>query len=531
MWMFPRNIRRINTWKLVQTAKIVEAATGDLGSQKVQDALYEALNTASVKRRANDYGVANSGGFRTYMAQLSCLGFFWKDRKAKAYDTTRAGEALIEAKAPGSVLRCQLLRMQYPSVYGLGNNVRIHPDMKVKPFVFLIRLLQDARLEHYLTAEDLAIPVIYGRRNADFEKCVQKILGLRAGRSLRSQIDSVDDLRTSKRCRPNDEEADWRTGLQDALEIGNTARNYLIAAQLAESSTRIKGAIELSEQTVALPEVAGWLAEGDRIEPLDPDHQEAWQQRYGRYDKTRASRTLSAARAVNGLAACVQAAFIQGHAANPFGFDVAGFISSEAKRWGCPEAEISGVIDPLLPSVPSIEDDIVRQASVSGGKEWLLLEKAMTSVMIRLGFDESEHIGQKKAPRDGGYPDIRVKASTMQTCGFADTKATSRYGMDTNDTNKLSLYYKNCWAEFPDQAPSSFFMYIAGGFDGKDASSVLNTLERCTQKYGRPVCAITVNAMLRLVRMNSRPGPEALVRAFSQRAYYCSAESIIRASA
>lgn len=204
---------------------------------------------------------------------------------------------------------------------------------------------------------------------------MQKILGLRTGRSLRSQIDSVDDLRTSKRCRPNDEEADWRTGLQDALEIGNTARNY------------------------------------------------------------------------------------------------------------------------------------------------------------RLGFDESEHIGQKKAPRDGGYPDIRVKASTMQTCGFADTKATSRYGMDTNDTNKLSLYYKDCWAEFPDQAPSSFFMYIAGGFDGKDAASVLNTLERCTQKYGRPVCAITVNAMLRLVRMNNRPGPEALVRAFSQRAYYRSVESIIQASA
>lgn len=227
----------------------------------------------------------------------------------------------------------------------------------------------------------------------------------------------------------------------------------------------------------------------------------------------------------------MQAAFIQGHAANPFGFDVAAFISSEAKRWGCPEAEISSVIDPLLPSVPSIEDDIVRQASVSGGKEWLLLEKAMTSVMIRLGFDESEHIGQKKAPRDGGYPDIRIKASTMQTCGFADTKATSRYGMDTNDTNKLSLYYKDCWAEFLDRAPSSFFMYIAGGFDGKDAASVLNTLERCTQKYGRPVCAITVNAMLRLVRMNNRPGPEALVRAFSQRAYYPSAESIIRASA
>ena len=46
-----------------------------------------------------------------------------------------------------------------------------------------------------------------------------------------------------------------------------------------------------------------------------------------------------------------------------------------------------------------------------------------------------------------------------------------------------------------------------------------------------PVCAITVNAMLRLVRMNNRPGPEAMVRTFSLRAYYPSAESIIRASA
>ena len=48
MWMIPRNIRRIDPWKLVQTAKIVDAATGDLTDQKVQDALYAALNKANV---------------------------------------------------------------------------------------------------------------------------------------------------------------------------------------------------------------------------------------------------------------------------------------------------------------------------------------------------------------------------------------------------------------------------------------------------------------------------------------------------
>lgn len=293
-------------------------------------------------------------------------------------------------------------------------------------------------------------------------------------------------------------------GVELAVDLRETGA-LDVEAQLAESSTRIKGAIELSEQTVALPEVAGWLADGDRIEPLDPEHQEAWQQRYGRYDKTRASRTLSAARAVNGLAACVQAAFIQGHAANPFGFDVAAFISSEAKRWGCPEAEISSVIDPLLPSVPSIEDDIVRQASVSGGKEWLLLEKAMTSVMIRLGFDESEHIGQKKAPRDGGYPDIRIKASTMQTCGFADTKATSRYGMDTNDTN-IAL---------------PLLQGLLGGIPRPGALELLHVHRRRFRRQGRRIRSEYAGAMhtkVRPPRLRDHRQCHASARAHEQQA-------------
>ena len=89
MWMIPRNIRRIDPWKLVQTAKIVDAATGDLTDQKVQDALYAALNKANVKSAANSNGVKDSGGFRTYLAQLSCLGLFWRDPASRQFYTTR----------------------------------------------------------------------------------------------------------------------------------------------------------------------------------------------------------------------------------------------------------------------------------------------------------------------------------------------------------------------------------------------------------------------------------------------------------
>lgn len=529
MWMIPRNIRRIDPWKLVQTAKIVDAATGDLTDQKVQDALYAALNKANVKSAANSNGVKDSGGFRTYLAQLSCLGLFWRDPASRQFYTTRAGELLIKGEAPGSIVRCQVLRMQYPSVYGLGSQVRIDPGMKVKPFVFLVRLLQDERLGGYLGSEDLAVPVVYGRRMDDFELCVRKILELRAGKSLRDVIDSVEDLRTPKRHHEDNEELDWEKGLEDAVQIGNTARNYLIASQLAVLSPTVKRAIELTDSQAILDEIKPWMAEGDKIESLDADHQAAWQQRYGRYDRTKAVRRVDSMRCADGLTSCVQAGFIQGHADNPFGFNADEFIKKKAARWGRSETEISLMVAPIRPSVSSIERDVIYQAAVSGGKEARVLEKAVTAIMVRLGFDQAEHIGQRKAPRKGGYPDIRIKASSMVACGFADTKATARYGMGISDTLKLQTYYKNCWNEFEDKSPSEYFIYIAGGFD-KSVDTVCRNLKECSVMYGRPVSALTVDALVHLAQLECRPTPEQLASAFKRGRYYASAESIISAT-
>ena len=63
----------------------------------------------------------------------------------------------------------------------------------------------------------------------------------------------------------------------------------------------------------------------------------------------------------------------------------------------------------------------------------------------------------------------------MTTCGFADIKATARYGMGIGDTIKLQTYYKDCWNEFEDKSPSEYFIYIAGGFD-KSVDTVCRNL-------------------------------------------------------
>ena len=530
MWMFPRNIRRIEPWKLVQIAKIVDAETGDLTDQRVQDSLYALLDEKQVKRKANEHGVSNSGGFRTYLAQLACLGFFWKDRTTKEYGTTYAGEQLINAKEPAKVLRCQLLRMQYPSVYGLGHNVQMDPNIQVKPFAFLIRLLKDSRLGGYLTDADIAITVIYGQNSGCYEACVQKILRLRNGETLRNQIESVDDLRTTRRYHEDNEEYDWAKGIEDALTIANTARNYLIASQLAVVSFSVRSAIQLNQDKGIEEEIKPWLKDEAKIEKLEIDHQEAWQQRFGRYDQTKAVRKLGQRAKADGLTVCVQAAFLRGYSDEPFGFDPAKFIREEAVKWGVSEAKISLMIEPLRPAMPNLEYDTVKAAAVSGGKESTVLEKAMTAILIKLGFDLSEHIGQKKVKvaRKGGYPDIRVRSSKWKPCGFADTKATSRYGIPIGDTVKLQTYYKDCWKEFPDQSPSEYFLYIAGGFD-HSYETIQRNLHDCANQYGHPVSAVTVDALIRLVQMEDRPDPLTIANAFKKGMYFASAESIVSA--
>ena len=61
------------------------------------------------------------------------------------------------------------------SVYGNNKNVRINPQIKIKPFMFILELLMNKDIE-YLTNEEIAIPVIYGHNRACLKLCIEKIL-------------------------------------------------------------------------------------------------------------------------------------------------------------------------------------------------------------------------------------------------------------------------------------------------------------------------------------------------------------------
>ena len=536
MWMFPRNIRRIEPWKLSQISSLLNACQVMPKTQSVQDDLYAQLAELGVKRRASEYGVENPGGFRTYLAQLCCLGLFYRNNDD--FFPTIAGKHVMEGDDPTDVLRCQLLRMQFPSVYGNGRNVSVDPKLKVRPFAFLIRLMSDQDLLERLTQEEMVIPVIYAHSSNDYEKCKQKILYLRNLKlTLRDVIDNLNDVCTPKRwnnpIKALSCEDLLTNGIKDALEIANTAKNYLLAAGLINEEKTDEGIkyCKISDDPEVKKSITQWMGDWTKVEKLTAGHEIQWQYRYGRYSQTKVTvPSLTKKQHIDGLQCLIQSSFISQADANPFGLNITQFIEAEAKRWNISKATVEKYIGSIRSKSRNIFRDKVMHAAYSGGTESFELEKAISNIFIKLGFDQTENIAQKKAKsRSGGYPDTYVRASSLTKVGFADAKATSRYDFPLTDREKLKSYYHDCWLELDPQYPAVCFIYIAGGFQGKD-HLIKAKLQDCQDNYGRPVCAITVSALLDLLDMEARPTVDALGYAFCQTDYYNSASSIVEAA-
>lgn len=527
LWMIPRNIRRTEPLKLSRILMCLLAVNQPSNDQKMQDQLYEQLEKLGVKRPKGSAGVSNPGGFRTYLAQLSCLGLSYMDEN-KVWQATNAGMEISTGSRPVGVLRCQLLRMQYPSVYGNGNNVRIDPSLKIKPFCFLIDLLEDAELQNYLTEDEFCVPVIYGHTPKDFERVKEKIIAMRTGgKTLRDVVDDLADLLTPRCTLTSDEDANWQSRLTDVGEIANTFKNYLLAARLICIDDQ--GHFVLAADDQAKNDIAQW--KDDRLEKApEPGYEAQWTLRYGRWDKTKAVK-LSKQQNASFFEVGMRELYMNELCEHPYMFSHDRFVKEQSHRWSLPEADVARAVEVFRHKHRSREREVVEAAAFSGGQDFLVLENAVLGIFLSLGFDESQHTGQLPAPknRKGGYPDVWVQASNMGKSAWVDSKAARFYGFPITDTQKLSTYYKDCWKEIDEQAPSSFFLYIAGGFAAQSAT-VEKNLKDYAKSYGRPVSAMTASALLDLADLENPPSPKQIMRAFEKGRLYASASSFVQAA-
>ena len=528
MWMIPRCIRKIEPVKLIQVITLLDSVNGMPGDQSSQDALYKALEDLGVKSVRRGSGIANAGGFRTYLSLLECLGFFAKVGKGE-YVLTLAGERMIKGDDPQLTLRVQLLRLQYPSVYSSGAHVAIAPSVKVRPFLFLIDLMKDPRICS-LSSEEAAIAVVYGRshKSSDFEKCIQKIQRLRSGAQFSDLIDSEADLATPRRRGGLNF---MKLGCRDALDIGNTFINYLKAANLVQPKIEEKdgeahdsrNSVILSNDSKTLTLIDAIREEKPDFSPIDLKHATAWQLRFGRADRKKDTRNLGTREKLRDASeALVSSAYWGDVKANPLGFNHESFVRAASAKYGVPVSNVEAICAPFKTKVHNVERAAVEAAAVSGGGESRLFEIAVCNIFSRLGFKVKDMAQAKPVGRMGGYPDVFL---APPECGFVDAKSSARYSFSIGDENKLKTYYHNCETEIDPNAKSGFFVYVAGGF-GYDVT-VQKSLSLCRSLYGRPVSAVCVRALLDLLERKDRPDAMALAKIFKNGVYISSVTQLV----
>ena len=234
----------------------------------------EVLERSGLKRVGERRDQSGSGG-RTYVAWLSSLGLFFKHDNRIVL--TLAGEAIINGESPVEILKNQVLKYQFPSAFSLSRGVEVAPRFKIRPFIFLLKLLSDDRLERYLTQSEIAKVVIVEAENETdkvYESVVQQILRFRNYGDSCLAPDFFDVYKSSRK----DQSSSLQKGNPYAYleDIANTIINWLEYTQLAKRNDNRQLVILEEKQT----EVAQILASPPRLIPYT-DNPEIFQRAYG----------------------------------------------------------------------------------------------------------------------------------------------------------------------------------------------------------------------------------------------------------
>lgn len=507
-WMFPRNIRAIPPWKVMQILTILMDLTkgwswsGNVETQKAFTKALEGLNLKTTGQQRD----ANSGGARTYWAQLEGLGLvFTKDDDNSIWPTI-AGKTLLEEKQPLLVLQTQLLRYQYPSPYGAGQNVKIHPEIKIHPFQFLLELINDADLDGLLNVE-FVIPVVYGHNQDCFEICKEKILAWRAsGGSGLDQVDSwEEDLSTPRTEGKRSAESAW----EDLKNVGNTFKNAL------ESNNLI--ALDVGSNRFVLGPEAELLLESerrnrDRFIPLNGNQN--FQQTFGRFDRIKDTRRLIAG--IDDTPLEAGSSIILSHFFAYCGTSVPNGNHTEwavemNRVFGFGLDKIEKVVEPYLDRALSIFEATYIDLSHGGKSAGLDFEEATAQLFrTNLAFNVTR-TGQRKRSGVGNFSDLLLIPIDPQVCAIVDTKASARYTLDSGDylamANNYIPHYDQL--ELARGKKLEFCAYVAGGFGGQ----YLSKLSSMRQETGIPISAITARDLLRLAQRNPGQSRQAQLRA------------------
>ena len=180
----------------------------------------------------------------------------------------------MEGASPVEVLTSQILKYQFPSPFSISlhsSRSRVSDRFKIRPFQFMLKLLDDNRIG-YLTQEELGKIIIVEAEDEStecYEKIVRRILEFRelGDECLRPDFFSI--------YAPSSGVVNSEHPFSHLIDVANTLMNWIEYTQMAR---RENGRLELLPERIE--EVRGILETKPPF--IDrPEQQEYFQRKYG----------------------------------------------------------------------------------------------------------------------------------------------------------------------------------------------------------------------------------------------------------
>lgn len=489
-WWVTRPKRKLNSIPEV-LAGIAEVSLDKewQGQRSTHLSVEKALEKAGLKRQGErrDQG---GGGARTYIAWLRSLGLIFTQKETKETKLTLAGEAIMNGEPPVEVLTNQVLKYQFPSSFSVGRSVQVAERFKVHPFIFLLRLLADTRVEH-LTQNEIA-KIIITEADSDKSTCFEYIVK-RIG-EYRDYGDAILEDDFFEKYSSSKNTKNMQDSFAHLQDVANTIINWIEYTQLAIRDGKKLILVENKHNVVN--EIIS--------KPIQfigrPEDEEFFQRKYGVDPKhNKDTRNLSCSKTITPRMIADQkivSSYMQLAMEQPISKVSETVIDYVAKTTGFTKEIVGETLGKKYPH-GSIGGFMTKyyEMAFKGRDEATEFEKATVELFSSAFGYKTQHVGPI-----GLTPDVLLISDQSGYTGIVDNKAYSTYTINNDHHNRMvHNYIENIQHYYNGSFPLAFFTYIAGGF-GKNINSQIKAIAKETSVHGS---AIDVHNVIELVKKNS----------------------------
>lgn len=499
-WWVTRPKRKLNTIPdVLSTFSEISLNEEWKGQRDSHITLEEALETAGLKRTGERRDQTGGGG-RTYKAWVMSLGLIFTQESTGKIKLTLAGEAIMNGDSPVKVLKNQIIKYQFPSCYSLGRGVNVSTRFRIRPFLFLLKILADKRIK-FLTQSEIAKIIITEAENESdscFEYIVKRVL------DYRSLGDSILEKDFAEKYKPSKGGVNYENPYSHLEDIANTIINWLEYTQLVKREGEELAILQ--EKTDEVNQILKTpLPFIDR-----PNEQEYFQRRYGVDPKhNKDTRNLTKSRTITARIIAenkVKQIFVTESLKRPITKIDSKLIDSIVEKSGINEKTVEEILLKFYPggSVGAFMTEYFEMA-FRGRDDAIDFEKATVQIFSDLFNYKSTHVGPI-----GLTPDVLILSDEEGYQAIIDNKAYHSYSISNDHHNRMVYNYIGGLENYSDSdLPLAFFSYISGGF-GPNIDSQINSIYNETNVKGS---AMTVNNMIHLIENYSeKSGNHKLLR-------------------